>query len=284
MRFTSLEIENFRQYQSLAFQFPRKTECDLHIIVADNGVGKTNILNAITWCLYGDEPHLGDESRSLPRINLKAKKEALDRGDSVLFISVKVCAEDRGDIVEFSRKMKVQLDTDFEWKSELTVTVNISGDAKIFEGDEATSYVERYMPKKIRQYFYFDGEQLDSYFISDESSKIKETIHAISQVDVVSRIRDRLGKVVQSKQSEAGKKAPNIRALNETLQEVQKEIENISDSISKLEEQIAVSEGVIKTNTERLSGQENLPELEARYQKLKQQKGGLEEQCLVCLN
>lgn len=283
MRFTSLEIENFRQYQSLSFQFPKTTACDLHIIVADNGVGKTNILNAITWCLYGDEPHLGDESRSLPRINLKTKSEAIQRGDSIAFVSVKVCAEDGSDIVEFSRKMKVQLDTDFEWKSELTVTVNITGDAQIFEGDEAASYVEKYMPKKIRQYFYFDGEQLDSYFISDESSKIKETIHAISQVDVVSRVKDRLGKVVQSKQSEAGKKAPNIRALNETLQEIQKEIQTISATISELEEQIAISEGVIKTNTERLSGQENLPELEARYQVLTQQKASLEEQHGACL-
>lgn len=185
--------------------------------------------------------------------------------------------------------MKVQLDTDFEWKSELTVTVNISGDAKIFEGDEAVSHIEKYMPKKIRQYFYFDGEQLDSYFISVESSKINETIKAISQVEVVSRIRDRLGKIVQSKQSEAGKKAPDIHALNEELQEIQKEIEGISDSISKLDEQIAVSEGVVKTNTERLSGQENLPELEDRYQKLnkKEQFGGtmyrvLERAVCVC--
>lgn len=283
MRFTSLEIENFRQYQSLSFHFPKTKPCDLHIIVADNGVGKTNILNAITWCLYGDEPHLGDESRSLPRVNLKAKNEAVQRGDTTVFVSVKVCAEDGGGIVEFSRRMKVQLDTDFEWKSELTVTVKMTGDAQIFEGEEAASYVEKYMPKKIRQYFYFDGEQLNSYFISDESSKIKETIHAISQVDVVSRVKDRLGKVIQNKQGEAGRKAPNIRSLTETLQDIQKEIQTISATISELEKQIAISESVIKTNTERLSGQENLPELEAKYQELTRQKLSLEEQCAACL-
>lgn len=283
MRFTSLEIENFRQYQALTLQFPKTAECDLHIIVADNGVGKTNILNAITWCLYEDEPHLGDESRSLPRMNLKAKNEAMQRGESSACVSVKICAEDAGDIIVFSRRMKVNLDTDFEWKSELTVTVNVSGDARIYEKDEAAAYVEKYMPKKIRQYFYFDGEQLDSYFISDESAKIKETIHAISQVDIVSRIKERLGKVIQAKQSEAGKKVPNICALNERLLELQKEMGDISGTISELERQIAVSETVIKTNTERLSGQENLPELEARYQKLIRQRTSLEEQCGVCL-
>lgn len=283
MRFTNLEIENFRQYQSLSLQFPKTTGHDLHIIVADNGVGKTNILNAITWCLYDDEPHLGDKSKSLPRINLKARSEALGRGDSAGYVTVKLSARDGDDTIVFSRKMKVQLETAFECRSELTVTVNVTDDAKVYAGEEAAAYVERYMPKKIRQYFYFDGEQLDSYFISDESSKIKETIHAISQVDVVSRIRERLGKTIQNKQGEAGRKAPNIQALNNELLEIQGEIQEISDTISQLEKQIAVSEAVIKTNTERLSGQENLPELEARYQALTRQRAGLKEQQDACL-
>lgn len=287
MRFTRLEIKNFRQYQSLTFQFPKTTGYDLHVIVADNGVGKTNILNAITWCLYEVEPHLGDESRSLPRINLKVKSEALQRGEHFATVSVTVYAEDEDETIVFSRKMKVQLqappEKDFEHRSELTVTVNSTGDAKIICKEEADSYIERYMPKKIRQYFFFDGEQLDSYFISDESSKIKETIHAISQVDVVSRIKDRLGKLIQNKQSEAGKRAPNIQALNTELLGIQTEIHNISDQISQLEKQIAISEAVIKTNTEHLSGQENLPELEAKYQKLTQQKDRLEHQQSICL-
>ena len=287
MRFTNLEIENFRQYQSLAFQFPKTTDYDLHIIVADNGVGKTNILNAITWCLYEMEPHLGDESRGLPRVNLKAKGEALQKGEASVYVSVKIYAEDEGDTIIFFRKMKVQLksppEKDFEWKSELTVTINSTGDAKIFTGEEAASYIEKYMPKKIRQYFYFDGEQLDSYFISDESSKIRETIHAISQVDVVSRIKDRLGRLIQNKQSEAGKKAPNIQAFNDELLSIQNEIQDIEKSIVQIEKQIVISETVIKTNTERLSGQENLPELEARYQKLVRQRISLEEQKDSCL-
>lgn len=283
MRLTAIEIKNFRQYQSLFFQFPKNTDYDLHIIVADNGVGKTNILNSITWCLYGEEPHLGNESKSLPRLNLKSKNEAIQRGESSVVVSVKIFAEDAGDIIIYSRKMNVKAETDFESKSELTVTMNSSGDAKIYTGDDADAYIEKYMPKKIRQYFYFDGEQLDSYFISDESSKIKETIHAISQVDVVTRVKDRLGKVIISKQNEAGKKAPDIKVYNDTLAKISEEISEIKINIQELERQISISEAVIKTNTERLSGQENLPELEAKYQKLQSQKDALEKQKIECV-
>lgn len=64
MRFTSIQINNFRQYEELKLVFPKNGQYDLHIINAENGVGKTNVLNAITWCLYGKEPHLGNESKA----------------------------------------------------------------------------------------------------------------------------------------------------------------------------------------------------------------------------
>ena len=58
MRLTAIEIKNFRQYEELSFSFPQNSNYDLHIIIADNGVGKTNILNAITWCLYEKETYI----------------------------------------------------------------------------------------------------------------------------------------------------------------------------------------------------------------------------------
>ena len=68
MRITNIDITNYRQYKSLSFAFPSSNDSDIHIIVAQNGIGKTNLLNAITWCLYGKEPHLGDNIRFDERI------------------------------------------------------------------------------------------------------------------------------------------------------------------------------------------------------------------------
>ena len=62
MRIESIEISNFRQYQKLQLKFCKLPgHGDLHIILAKNGVGKTNVLNAITWCLYNSEMDLGDK-------------------------------------------------------------------------------------------------------------------------------------------------------------------------------------------------------------------------------
>ena len=42
------------------------------LFIGTNGAGKTNILNAINWCLYNDEPHLSKKSEGLPIPNLRA--------------------------------------------------------------------------------------------------------------------------------------------------------------------------------------------------------------------
>lgn len=270
MRLTKIEINSFRQYKHLDLNFEKSTDHDLHVVVAENGVGKTNILNAITWCLYGDEPHLGNAAKSLPRLNLQAKRDAETIGKDSEDISVKILAEDDGNTIQFERRQKVRLDPKyFETEPEFILSIFENGtDGKIYKNEDVIEYVEKYMPKKIRQYFYFDGEQLDSYFISDDSAKIRQTIHAISQVDVVTRAKEHLHKVILVKQQEAGKKVPNIQKINADLKSAEEEIQNIKKQIGVLNAQIIDSQKIIKENTEYLSGQENLPELELAYQKL----------------
>ena len=259
----------------------------MHVIIGQNGMGKTNILNAITWCLYGVEPHLGDASRSLPKLNLEAKDEAIACGEVNRNVLVKIFAEDNGQMITYQRKLPVNASTDFEYKEEFSVTVSQeTGDAKTFEEDDAKVFVNKYMPQKIRQYFYFDGEQLNNYFVSDSEQilKIKESIHAISQVDIVTRIAKRLGAVIIKKQNEAGSKAPDIGKINKEIGEVSTQQKNSKKDVLELEEQIATSEKVIADNTEHLRGQDNLPDLEDKFQKLKIRLHTLEESKLAIDN
>lgn len=283
MRLQSIEILNFRQYQKLEIAFPKNTPYDMHLIIADNGVGKTNILNAITWCLYDAEPHLGDASRSLPRFNLRAKESLLLKGETTGEISVKITMEDDGDCVVFHRKESVLLKEDtFSKKSTITVVINTNGDAKIYEDTVAGEYIQKYMPEKIRQYFYFDGEQLETYFVSSESAKIKESIHAISSVETVTKIAQRLQRVITTKKVEAGKTTPKIADLNRQIEANTEELKKKEEEIERLVGEIDLSTNIIKRNSDYLSGQENLPKLEEEYQRLKQRQIDFEERKKQC--
>ena len=52
MRIESIEIKNFRQYREEKVLFPKKSGSkDIHIIIGENGEGKTNILKAFTCAI-----------------------------------------------------------------------------------------------------------------------------------------------------------------------------------------------------------------------------------------
>ena len=60
--FVRLEIENWRQYNGKHFiNFSTDQKKHLTVIHAENSVGKTTMLNAIKWCLYGETPEFSDK-------------------------------------------------------------------------------------------------------------------------------------------------------------------------------------------------------------------------------
>lgn len=282
MRILNIDIKNYRQYQSLSFAFPESKSNDIHIIVAQNGVGKTNLLNAITWCLYGKEPHLGDDTQDLglPKLNLTAIEEARNAGKDTEFVEVEIRAQDVDEYITYKRSLPVRVKPGiFEEtaKEKFTITVaTAAGDPIVHEDKEVTKHlVDKYMPEKIREYFYFDGEQLNNYFISTRKGKVRDAIFSISQVDIVNLIYKHIEELIKDKQKEAASKAPDIKKITDALTEVDAQVQSVEQKIRDHEDQIAKSDRIIKENTEYLQGEENLPELEKQYQDLKATQSSL---------
>ena len=153
MRFDKIQILNYRQYRNLEFIFPKGAQ-DLHVIIAPNGVGKTNLLNAISWCLYCNEPHLGstDKNKGQPIINTNTIAECRKNGLTSSNVSVKIFASNDEEKLVCVRTLPVRI-TDNEYfldKDVFTVQVSSGSDYKTYEGEEARLYIYRYMPESIR--------------------------------------------------------------------------------------------------------------------------------------
>ena len=57
MKLDKISIKNYRQYRDVEIEFDTDPNKNFTIIKGNNGTGKTTLLNAFTWCLYGKEIH-----------------------------------------------------------------------------------------------------------------------------------------------------------------------------------------------------------------------------------
>ena len=176
MRIESIEILNFRQYRKEKFVFPRiKGKKDIHVIIGENGEGKTNILNALTWCLYGEELHLGDKNTAINKINSQYVQELRDHSqkNGETKVTVVMSIEDGGKITFMRTAIySITQSNVIETKQDVIAIANANGGNKIIEKkDDYEMYVSRYVPKEINEYIFFDGELMDQYFKSDKNSR-----------------------------------------------------------------------------------------------------------------
>ena len=238
MRLERIVIENFRQYRKAEFPILSGLS-DINIVIGSNGTGKTNLLNAINWCLYGDEPHTSKNPKKLPIVNIEALNDA---NSDTISIDTKVITyfvtRDKTKII-IERKLKNYIQFENEKpvplpKSPILLVKKISpnDDDLIFKGDEAKSFVEKLLPKRIREFFFFDGEKLDKYFSISAGNKIYNSIYRLAQVDLIEKTITNTRNVKRDLEREASKYNPQAKKFQKDKEELE---ENLDDLISRIE-------------------------------------------------
>ena len=277
MRIKKIILSNYRQFKDIEITFTKKCESDLHIIIGKNGTGKTNILNALNWCLYYEEPHLSRNSQQLPLINLQSVDEAEDGENKYVKVEVWVeITENRYFIFtrrvvyiiyknKKNEKYPKKQHTEFEVKF-----TNEKGNTNIIQNEEADFYVERFVPKAIREFFFFDGERLDNYFKEATAERIRHTITIISQVDLLeNRIERRLSDILKEFRKEAGKENPIIDETRINLEKNDKDFTLIENQIKECKNQIDIAKKRIKGYEEKLREIPDIESLEEELNSLK---------------
>ena len=203
MRIDSITIINYRQYKNLEYTFNRATgvQNDMNIIIAKNGVGKSNFLNAITWCLYEEESHLQDKNKALPIVNMSTIEETQENGIMKVQVSINIDVNgEKQTILREATYLKKSHTQSKVHKSDSHVLIRrmlfdqSSGTNKLdnIYDDNARILIERLFPKGISQYFFFDNEQMNNYFTTNKGGAIEKAINEISKVTLIQSIINRL--------------------------------------------------------------------------------------------
>lgn len=240
IRITKIEFENYRQYKSISVSFDKSGANDLHILRAKNGTGKTTFLNGILWCLYEHEHYLSDKDKALPIVNNSLIQESDE--NAALNVCVRISLTNNGETIMFERTQTffVTMDPVSAVKSaapgssklRVIITPSDSKNTKVEDEDAVVqSLVKQYFDEAIYDYYFFDGENLKSYFSKSKSEKIKSSIFNISQVTLLSNAANHTRTMADERHRQAAKLA------KEDGPDLIEEIATRKAKIAKLEEE-----------------------------------------------
>ena len=284
MRIESIELENFRQYRKEKFVFPKiNGKKDIHVIIGENGEGKTNILNALTWCLYGEELHLGDRNTALPNINSQyvqeLRKHSQKDGDAK--VTVVMSIEDGGKIT-FMRAAKYSITPSnvIETRQDLLAVVNANGGNKVIDNrSDYEMYVSRYVPKEINEYIFFDGEHMDQYFKSDQRGNIESGIKDLTKASTIEKTKNALNNYAKNEitpvlRNNGGER---VRVAQANYDEEQKARDDQQEKVGFIVTQIKTAKEKIAELTNKIQGFDSLKEKTDRLRDLEDESDSLKE-------
>lgn len=232
MIMNSLKMKNFRQYMDTnIIDFSKSSEKSFTIVQGTNGAGKTTILNAITWCLYGEELHNTTDD---PIYNEITENITEPGGKFSIEVEVEVLDDDKKPIT-FKRELQFYKDENGKIFESFFEGSNFSITEQNSKNDDPVEYpdlfIDRHMPEDIEEYFFFDGQKLEDYFKENSGKVIKNSVFKITQLELFKRL---------------------INHLDERRLDTSDKIKVISPNTGKLEQEIIDKEKNLLKNKERL--------------------------------
>ena len=268
MRLRSVTFSNFRSfYGNQEIEFGINEDDYLTIVHAQNGSGKTNLLNAILWTFY--EITTGKFNDPHKILNETARLE----GISTAFVEVRFEHLENTYVARRSIRPGSQ---------ETIFKINkVEYDGNTVPEHYPQTFIESVIPSEIAKYFFFDGEHAENFAGAANRQNVGRAVRnilgcgvletAISDLEVEEKRLDK-----EFKSSLRGQGA----------EEIVKELEGLEKQIKHLEQQINQSEDIIRTEESQLIDirvalkdqektkklQEQIERSQARLKRSKQQK------------
>lgn len=246
MKFSKIEINNFRQYyNNVDVDLETKDDKNIIIIGGKNGYGKTNFLLSIVWCLFGDKISQIDEnfkkeiqkeknysSFMQQSINWTAKKENINQ----FSVSVKISEIELPDLRTIDSKIDsiiIKRTFDVSSMSETLSITDCASKVELFDDEsDKINFINDYIiPIDAAKFVFFDAEkiaEIANLSIKDEGSFINDALGKILGLDTYESLIEDLEFYINNLKKEGASK-------------------NLQEQIINNEKAIEISEGQINT-------------------------------------
>lgn len=216
-----ISIKNFRQYQDVNLNFDSSS--GIFLFIGKNGIGKSNFLNAICWCLYGTQPFkFHDKEKKLLNEEIGKQNE---------FDEVKVSIEVNMDEKLFLFQ-RIYRDT---WDEPQFIVMSKQGENWVPFSNKTvnpTVIVNNFLPESVSKFFLFDGEAVQNLYRGAYSENLKEGVWKVSDVALLDRASKDISGTMSQIHQLVSKDEPDTEQLEADKSKLEKEVEEMKSSLS----------------------------------------------------
>ena len=200
LQIKKIHLQNWKCYENQVIEFDLNTDKNIWIVWGLNGYGKTSILEAVLWCLYGNEvvspkklvkaeidTHEGSGEKQgyfyFPNVKINPQLElsvslTLQRGDRTYVISRVAKREKRGNTF---------------YADVTEASFNLNGKNQI----DSRERIDLLLPRSCREFFFFDGEKIKEYSNITQTQETRKAIESILGIPEIVNLKKDTENVVK---------------------------------------------------------------------------------------
>lgn len=286
MKLLKATVRNFGPFKGeQSISFPSDNERNVLLVFGANMRGKTSLLNALRWGLFGRA--LDRHSQEIELIKL-INWDAQAAGDWTMSVTLEFEAE--GSHFTIARRVQpFDLVSVPRQSRDLKPEVLLKKNGAVLPADEVEAYVNKFIPEEIARFYLFDGELLQEYeaLLVDDSEvgpRIKEAVEKVLGVPALIRGRDELRHLLKQAQSVQATEAKHVKALESHAQksvqlrtevedaerrltEVSQKADQISRDLAGLDEELKNVEAVRDLSAAMATNERELAQVKERIGK-----------------
>lgn len=255
LKISRFKIKNFRQFRDVEVEFDE--DKGIFLFIGKNGIGKSNFLNAVCWCLYGKQPFKALDTEK----SLLNEETAEEDPNARISVELEIIMDD--DCYSIRRsKTEIQ-------DSQFVVMKKHGQDWK--EVDNPNIIVNNFLPESVMNFFVFDGEAIQNLFKGDYAKNIKASVERVSDIEIIDNALDHMRSVSDDLRKKLSKDTPKEKEKEEELTLAEKDIE-------KSREELGSKESLVVTLQESLRKLKKEEEFYTKYRDLHNERDELGHQ------
>ncbi|MFN6273354.1 MAG: AAA family ATPase, partial [Microcystis sp.] len=227
LRLKQIRLTNWKCYPSQNITFNLHPDRKIQIIFGNNGHGKTSLMTAILWCLYGVDIV---SKETLKTYFYRGKDDSSSVEEKEMRVELNFTRNEKNYFISRTAKLKVNGSSSYPSVEE----------ALFYEDGTMRSnsreYIEALLPKSIRDFFCFDGLKIEQYTQITQTKEAKEAIEKVLGIPELRNLRDDTEKALQELENRLNKAKGTSQTFKDKLQQLR-----------ELEEELDLKKGQLKT-------------------------------------